>query len=331
MVDTPSGDDLAHFEYEIARNPTSEAARERFLEALSAAPERFDDPRRFELIEWFLEHNPRSSICITPFMRVNPETAPEAYRKLTTRWLSLVANAPADPQLVRGAAAFIAAESQDEGKRLLKSAIAHKPDDPKLWLDLARMSQDPRERLAAFEKARDAGETLPNLLVWIAATSFKAGDYEKAQRAAGELMQLVDEARARFGDKLDWPERGASLWRRAREACTSDTAAAELTDAIAQHAYRKHWAHTVLGLLACHNDDLDRAVSQLRASADVRPDYRLSSYGPSLDLVRLVCTRGRWHEGLEYLRAWEGAWDHPRLREWITAVEERRLPDAATG
>jgi hypothetical protein len=31
---------------------------ENLLGALSADPERFDDPRQFELIEWFLEHNP---------------------------------------------------------------------------------------------------------------------------------------------------------------------------------------------------------------------------------------------------------------------------------
>jgi tetratricopeptide (TPR) repeat protein len=328
MADMPSRDDLAHLESEVLRNPTSEAARENLLGALSADPERFDDPRRFELIEWFLEHNPRNSICTTPFMRVNAETAPDVYVKLKARWLALLSNAPADLQLVRGAAAFVAAESLEEGKRLLKAAIAQEPDNAKLWLDLGRMSQDPRERLAAFERARDAGGTLPNLLVWIATTSFEAGDYEKAERVAGELMQLVDEARARFGDKLDWPERGAALWRRAREACSSDTAAGELTDAIAQHAYRKHWAHTVLGLFAYRNDDIDRAVSHLRASADVRPEYRLSSYGPSLDLVRQVCARGRWDEGLSYLRTWEDTWDHPRLREWIAAVEERRLPES---
>jgi len=328
MADMPASDDFERLESEVEKNPTSEAARERLLEALSADPERFDDPRRFELIEWFLEHNPRNSLCATPFMRVNPETAPEAYGKLKARWLALVADAPADLQLVRGAAAFVAAESLDEGKRLLKAAIAHRPDDAKLWLDLGRMSQDPGERLAAFEKARDAGETLPNLLVWIATTSFKAGDYVKAEHAAVELMQLVDEARTRLGDKLDWPERGAALWRRAREASSSDTDAGELTDGIAQHAYRKHWAQTVLGLLAGRDGDVDRAVSYLRESANVRPEYRLSSYGPSLDLVREVCARGRWNEGLEYLRAWEHAWDHPRLREWIAAVEERRLPSS---
>jgi uncharacterized protein HemY len=288
-MDKPNSDDFAHLQAEVAKDPTSEDARENLLEALSADLEHFDDPRRFELIAWFLQHNPRHHICTTPFMRLDPESAPDAYGKLKARWLALVADSPADPQLVRGAAAFVAAESLEDGTRLLRAALVEKPDDAKLWLDLGRMSQDPRERLAAFEKARDAGETLPNLLVWIATASFKAGDYAKAERATSELMQLVEKARSRFGDKLDWPERGRALRRRAREACASDADSGELTDAIAQHAYRKHWANTVLGLLACRNEDFDRAVSYLRVSADVRPDYRLSSYGPSLDLVREVC------------------------------------------
>lgn len=58
----------------------------------------------------------------------------------------------------------------------------------------------------------------------------------------------------------------------------------------------------------------------------VRPEYRLSSYGPSLDLVLEVCSGGRWEDGLDFLRVWEETWDHPRLRDWIAAVMERRLP-----
>jgi hypothetical protein len=217
VADMPRSDDFARLESEVEKNPTPERARERLLEALSADPERFDDPRRFELIAWFLKHNPRHHICSTPFMSVNPETAPGAFQDLKARWLALVSKDPADPLLAREAAAFLATESLEEGKRLLQAAIAQRPADPKLWLDLGRMSEDPGERLKALEKALDAGETRPNLLVWIATTSFEAGDYEKAERTAGELIELVDEARTRFGDKLDWPERGNELWERARK------------------------------------------------------------------------------------------------------------------
>jgi hypothetical protein len=85
VADLPTTDDLARLESEVLRNQTSELARENLLAALSADPERFDDPRRFELIEWFLEHNPRNSVCTTPFMRASPETAPDAYGRLKAR------------------------------------------------------------------------------------------------------------------------------------------------------------------------------------------------------------------------------------------------------
>ena len=158
--------------------------------------------------------------------------------------------------------------------------------------------------------------------------AFRAGQDAKSEEAARELMQLVDGARAQFGDLLDWRDEGGALWKRAKESTGADDKAGELTDAIAQHAYRKHWGHTVLGLLACRCGELDTAVSHLIASADVRPDYRLSSYGPSLDLLREICLRGRWEDGLEYLGRWETVWNDPRLREWIAAVNERRLPGA---
>jgi hypothetical protein len=102
IVDKPTTDDFARLESVIEKNPTPETARENLVEALSADPERFDDPRRFELIEWFLQHNPRHRICSTPFMSVSPERAPGAYANLKDRWLALLAAASADPQLVRG-------------------------------------------------------------------------------------------------------------------------------------------------------------------------------------------------------------------------------------
>src|SRR5574342_311743 len=100
VMNRPTSDDLAHLESEVERNPASETARENLLGALSADPQHFDDPRRFELIEWFLEHSPRNPVCTSPFMSVNPEAEPEAYAKLKARWLLLVNEAPVDAQLV---------------------------------------------------------------------------------------------------------------------------------------------------------------------------------------------------------------------------------------
>ncbi len=288
-VDRPTRADIAKLEAIVEERPDAVEPRENLLEAYCIVEGGFSDPRRVELIEWFLQHHPRHMICSTPFMQVDPATAPDAYARLKARWLAHVKDTPSDAQLVRGAAAFISAESLDAARRLLRAGVTATPTDARLWLDLGRASTDPVERLAAFERARELDKTLPNLLAWIAQTAVEAGDALKAENAARELLQFVDDARIRFGDKLDWTERGGDLWRRARASCSNDDAAQELTNAISEHAYRKHWAHTVLGMLACRRGDLDAAVAHLRASADIRPDHRLAAYGPSLDLVRELC------------------------------------------
>ena len=329
-MDKTTAEEIDRLNVAIAQDPDSEDLRERLLALLSCDADGYSHPRRFELIAWFLKNNPRHPVWSTPLTEVDPVAAPEAYRDLKRNWLALVTEFPDDAELVRVAALFIAVESREEAKELLRPVLERRPSDATLWLALGRITREPGERLAAFEHARAAGETLPNVLVWIAMDAFRAGQDAKAAEAARELMQLVDEARARFGDRLDWPDEGRALWRRAKETIGSDDKAGDLTDAIAQHAYRKHWGHTVLGLLAARRGDLDAAVKHLLASADVRPDYRLSSYGPSLDLLREICGRGRWEDGLEYLRRWERAWDDPRVREWIAAVNERRLPGADT-
>lgn len=326
-MDQSRDDHIAHLKAAVDKDPMSEDARLYLLEALLGDRQHYDDPLRIEQIRWFVQQHPRHSICATPFVAVDHESMPVAYAELKAMWLQLLAEAPADVQLVRGAAAFIAAESADEGKMLIRTALAHRPDAAELWFDLGRINRDPGEQLAAFEKARDTGEQNSNLLVWIASIAFKAGEFEKARRAADELMLLVDEARSHFGNKLDWPERGGEIWRRACEESASRADASVLVDAIAQHGYRRHWAQTVLGLLACRDEDIDRAVFHLRASADVRPDYRLTSYGPSSDLLQQVCIRGRWEDALNYLSAWRDTWDDPRLQKWMASVKEHRLPE----
>jgi hypothetical protein len=121
-----------------------------------------------------------------------------------------------------------------------------------------------------------------------------------------ELLALVAEARAVYGEKLDWPERGRALWARARSGSDSDTAARALVGAITDHAHRKHWAHTTLGVIAARAGDVAEACEHLHESAAVRGDHRLSSYGPSFLLARELCALGEW-EADDVFRVRRGA------------------------
>ena len=66
-MDKATVEEIDRLDAALAQDPTSEDVRERLLEAFSADSDGYNDPRRFELIDWFLRNNPRHSICSTPF------------------------------------------------------------------------------------------------------------------------------------------------------------------------------------------------------------------------------------------------------------------------
>ena len=78
-----------------------------------------DDPRRLAQVAWLIEHNPRHVNCRTPYCSVDPEAAPDAFVSLKKRWLEWLNREP-DSEIARGAAAFVAGESVDEAKRILR-------------------------------------------------------------------------------------------------------------------------------------------------------------------------------------------------------------------
>lgn len=61
----------------------------------------------------------------------------------------------------------------------------------------------------------------------------------KVEKVPAEILAIVDATRKEYGEKLDWPEQGRSLWISANDACETKVAAVKL--AINDHAYRKHW------------------------------------------------------------------------------------------
>lgn len=333
MSPLPSAQDIEQLLSQLEDEPDSLVLREELLTAFASEPKLANDPRRCALAEWFVTNDPRNLNCRTPFCWVDPEAVPETYERLKARWLEHVSRSAFDPDIVRGAALFLTrrrerTEDQESGRQLLRAALEHHPRESGLWMDLGRLSRDPAERLAAFEQAIAGGEHLENLLVWTGVAAFEAGEAEKATHYGNELLRLVDEARLRYGDNLDWPEDGEAFWDKARAASPNIDEARELSRAISTHAYRKHYAHTLLGLIACRDGQFADALHHLCESIPVRPDFRLRAYGPSSLLVRDLCTRGFWGEGVEFLNAWRSRWDNPELEQWIADLSEHRIPEA---
>ena len=193
--------------------------------------------------------------------------------------------------------------------------------------ELGRICPEPKRRLGALQKARSLGASQPNLLTWLARAAIEAGDEVAGEQVAAELRSLIEAARSVYGEKLDWPERGRGLWRRARSGSDSDAAARALTSAISDHAHRKHWAHTTLGVFAARRGNVAEAREHLRESAASGGDYRLSSYGPSFLLARELCTLGEWNAVADYLEACATFWNPELLQNVVQQLRDRKMPE----
>jgi GNAT superfamily N-acetyltransferase len=320
-------EELAALESELIHDPDSYELRERLVSAYAENRETFRDPRRIDHIRWFIRNHPGGVVCRTPFVHVYPDELPDVYAALKEDWLHALAARPADADVVRAAANFLALSDREAALQLLREVVERDPGNGSLRVELGRFSIDLSERLAHFQAGRTLGaDDAPNLLVWIAETAAQAADYITAERTALELLASVEEMRAKYGERLDWPDSGEALWTRALGESASRAAASVLVDAISESAYRQHWAHTVLGLVAHARGDIDAAVTHLHDSARLHPDYRLSAYGPSIELARALCVEGRWSEATAYFVRWQEIWEDERAAQWTGQTSRRELP-----
>lgn len=321
--------EIERLEGDLMADSQSVERRERLLFAYAEDDRTLSDPRRFAHIRWFIRHHPGHQVCATPLAQPSPTRHPDAYQSVLAEWRQAMAAAPANRAAVRAAALAVSLARPDEGRALLTTALEHTPEDHQLWVDLGRISPDPAQRLAAFQRARALGSTAPNLLVWTAHAAALASDVDAADAACSELQALIDEARQEFGSALEWPEEGRALWARARERTGDDDAALLLTMAISDHAHRWHWLHTVHGLIAAELGDTSAAVGHLRASAALPGDFRIRAYGPSLDLAQRLYDLGRATDVVAYLREWETKWDDDRIRTWLEQAQRGTRPGGA--
>lgn len=70
-----------------------------------------------------------------------------------------------------------------------------------------------------------------------------------------------------------------------------------MRNAIAEHAFYKHWGHTVAGVVALRHGAVAEAVGHLLESAAVPGDFRLDAYGPSRLLAKALDAHGE-HEAV---------------------------------
>lgn len=318
--------EIAALEAQLDADPESYELRETVLLEYLSDRALMVHPRRIDHILWLVRHDPRSHICRCPMVCVDSRTTPEGFERINAEWTRQIALAPDDPEVLRGAAYFVADHDHNRAEDLLTQVTVAHPESPEAWLDLGLVNKDPARRVWYLQQAQQRGSRDPNLRVWIGSSAVEAGQWEVAEAIGCELLDEVARLRAVHGDSLDWPGNGREIWTRARAVTGSDVKARKLTWAIGIHANSKHWGHTFIGHVSLHRGEVDAAISHLLDSGRVVGNARLRSYGPTFSLAKKLCELGYWGAVEEYLIACALFWDDTRLSTWILDIQQHRLP-----
>jgi tetratricopeptide (TPR) repeat protein len=90
-----------------------------------------------------------------------------------------------------------------------------------------------------------------------------------------------------------------------------------------------HIGHTILGLLALEQDDIERAINELILSGDTPGSPQLGSFGPTMQLAKALLKRGQVNEVLSYLRLCREFWEMGTtwLDVWEPKVVAGQVPN----
>ncbi len=90
-----------------------------------------------------------------------------------------------------------------------------------------------------------------------------------------------------------------------------------------------HRGHTVLGLLALRNNDVERAIHHLYASGETPGSPQLGSFGPTMHLAKELLRGGQVTPVIEYLTQCRVFWKmgDTWLSLWERLIREGRAPN----
>ena len=317
-------------EEQVLAEPDNSANYFTLLLAYLEDPALFGDSKRTHYIKEAVQRFPKATLCQSPVVNVDAERSPTEYNEIEGLWLNLLDKEPENIQIVKGAANFYSTNDQQKACDILKKAIEQAPESDELWFDLSRYTLDEKERLSHLLSAVKCGSTQPNLIVWIASTAVSVEEFDIAQQYAERLFLLIQEAKELFGAKLNWRGDNRQLFKKASELM-DEPEARKLVRSIGTNNYHKHWANTVLGQIALIRDSDERAALEyLAASGDVGHDARLSSYGPSMMLVKSLSKLGHWEASIDYLRNCQSFWETSIIEDWIEQLQRKQQPDWLT-
>jgi len=300
----------------LKTDPDDLEAREELIEYYFMAMARtgttdFEETREKHVF-WLIEHHPESELAGSPESGILPmgSSGTEGYQRGKQLWLQEVEKHPDSPIILRNAAEYLLLYDRKIARELLEKAWVLSPGDAETSSRLAEtyererdMVASPEEKAALSQKAvlvreqglekSDAEERFYGLAD-LATSALQAGQIEKAQQYASELLASAEKY------KSNW-----------------------------NYGNAVHKGNIVLGLVELRRENVADAKEHLLVAGLTPGSPQLDSFGPNMTLAKELLEKGEREVVLAYLQDCEKFWKmgSGKLQEWIATVKTGGIPD----
>ncbi|MEO8706398.1 MAG: hypothetical protein ABI867_40585 [Kofleriaceae bacterium] len=232
--------DAARYEGDLATNPDDAETRVKLIAHYANAPFELR-PRMTPHILWMLDHHPL--VHLEAYTLFYAALDPEGFVAIRARWVRLL-DGCSDPRWFARAAEFLRTDDPELAHQWIDRAVELAPDDWR-WR-AARASSFERRVRAHPDAARAAFADRDAALQRVTSVGDR---YECLIEVASAARVLAD-------------------WERARTAATAVLVLASDPAVVGrfQHGIGVHVAHSILGQVALHANDVALAVDHLRTS-----------------------------------------------------------------
>jgi hypothetical protein len=303
-----SAEQAAKLEEKLARDPQDLETRFTLIGYYST---RYDAAFRLKKREqalWVIQNIPNSELLRhLVFVRLNQHD--QGFEEARQLWLKQLDVYKGNLVVLSNAIDFFMLPDRALAEKLLKQAAATEPNDPQ-WprrlgelnlLRVATATEETRRNLAAIASAQfelayklttdDLGKRY--LLVALAKSAFEAGEIERAQAWA---VQLLSQGTA---DSKDW-----------------------------NYGNAIHHGHIILGRIALLSENLGEARKQLIAAGETPGSPQLSSFGPNMTLAKELLEKGERDTVIRYFQLCANFWkDRSELDTWTATVRGGGIPN----
>jgi tetratricopeptide (TPR) repeat protein len=258
---------------------------------------------------WIIEHRPDSDVAGNPWVNLDPTLDGEVYYEAKKLWLQQVKEHNENTKVLGNAANFFLHNDEELSEIYLKEAQTLEPNNPYwperlgfLYMLEGRYGKPPgaakemmQKALVQYEKAASltyVARDRASLLSDLAETAFGAGDMEKAEAYALELLEKA-------GTKKGPWDYGSAV----------------------------HTGNIILGQVSLREGDIDEAKACLLRAVSMPESNGFDHYYLDFTLAKELWREGEKDTVTEYLEQCRKFSEDPILERWIKMVKADIEPD----